>query len=250
MNTKSTRPLYIMVANQLRKNIASGRYTERIPSETELAREFSVCRNTIREALSVLRDEGLLIRKHGVGTFISAERISVGLGRERIESFTETVHKSGHTPGTAYISFDWEPAGLDMTHTLGVPVGSIVGVLKRVRTTDGEPTFYQIEKLPVDIIGDDYKPETMGESLFTYLSEVRDIVFDRSDVSLRAAVPNAKLAQMLKMDPGFPFLLIEETYHSPNNKPVLWSANYYRSDIYRFRLSHDKEQFWLQTKNN
>lgn len=62
-------PLYVQVANVLRARITDGTYTGRMPSEAQLSDEFDLSRPTIRQALAVLADEGLVRAVRGRGTF-------------------------------------------------------------------------------------------------------------------------------------------------------------------------------------
>lgn len=98
----------------MRNELIDGEFSsiERMPSETALAKMFNVSRNTIREALSVLENENLLVRKHGIGTFIKRdEKLSVGFGKARTVGFTETkmnlvqrtYRLNGNLPMEAYL---------------------------------------------------------------------------------------------------------------------------------------------------
>lgn len=237
--------LYVGIASQLKDDIVRRVFADnRLPTEEELSQRFGVSRNTVREALSMLEMEGLIVRKQGVGTFVEPDRVPVG---SRIIGFTESMKLAGRNPGTMKMSFDWEPADQNMSNILRVPVGSAMGVVKRVRSLDGAPAYYQIERLPVNVIGDDFTPESMGESLFAYLAERRRIRVHGSDFSLRATVPNPIIANILGMDEGLPLLMIEDIYYSSDETPLLWSVNYYRSDLYYFRAVQRNRKFELLT---
>src|SRR5437870_5392849 len=73
-------PRYRQVAEQLRRDVAAGRYApgDRLPSEGDLARAFSVSRGTLRQALGELAGDGLLQTVPGHGTFVRAGRVGAG----------------------------------------------------------------------------------------------------------------------------------------------------------------------------
>lgn len=239
--TTSSQSLYIEIAAKIREDISRGKYStsDKMPSEAALASIYNVSRNTIREALSVLENEGLLIRKHGSGTFLKGNKLSVGYGKARTIGFTETKNKLGQVPGTRSLVFDWEPADASISKTLGISVGSLLGVLKRLRTVNGKPLLYAIDKLPEKVIGSDFTSEKIQESLFEFLQRSRGVQFDKSEIKISATVPNRIIAEMLGMDPSLPLLLVEEIYYNFSKEPILWSQNYYRSDIYSFSFSSD-----------
>lgn len=232
------RPLYLRVADAIRDNIASGRFDDatRLPSETELTQLFGVSRATVREALSALERDGLISRAHGKGTFARKPQFTLSPGQARNRGFTETVKSMGLTPGTSYLSFNWEPADTEFAQILNVPVGSQLALIKRVRTVNNEPVEYAIDWVPERIIGSDMSAATFPESLFEYLREQRGVVFGYSDLTIESVLPSAYMAGLLHLELNMPVLLVEETYYTPEGSPILHCKNYHRSDRYKFRI--------------
>jgi len=74
INRKSHTPLYIQLADHLRKQIVLGniKVGDKLPSETEMIKEYKLGRLTIRDSLSILQNEGLIEKQHGKGTFCKA----------------------------------------------------------------------------------------------------------------------------------------------------------------------------------
>ncbi|MGO4839123.1 GntR family transcriptional regulator, partial [Rhizobiaceae sp. 2RAB30] len=93
---KDHRPVYIRIAETLRARIVSGYYEDRIDGEIPLARDWKVSRRTIQQALDVLVREGLLVRQHGMGTFIN--RKGVERRYRAITSITESIVGQGLKP--------------------------------------------------------------------------------------------------------------------------------------------------------
>ncbi|SDM34906.1 GntR family transcriptional regulator [Nonomuraea maritima] len=73
MATSDRRRPYLRIAEDIRRDIASGRYAvgERLPVARELADHYGVAMMTIGNALAVLRDEGLIETRQGSGSFVS-----------------------------------------------------------------------------------------------------------------------------------------------------------------------------------
>ena len=93
---KDHRPVYIQIAETLRARIVSGYYDDKIDGELPLAGEFKVSRRTIQQALEILVQEGLLVRQHGMGTFIN--RKGVEKRYRAIASITEGIIGQGLKP--------------------------------------------------------------------------------------------------------------------------------------------------------
>ena len=104
------RHLYLQVIERLKKEIESGVFkeNERFPSEFELARELGVSRATLREALRILEEEKVIIRKHGVGTFINPKPLFTS-GIEQLSSVYSMIRTAGMEPGTIFMDVSDTP---------------------------------------------------------------------------------------------------------------------------------------------
>jgi GntR family transcriptional regulator len=71
----SSVPAYMQLAGILRKQIESGKIApgDPLPSETTLVQEYGIARGTIRRAIEVLRDHGLVVTVQGRGTYVRPE---------------------------------------------------------------------------------------------------------------------------------------------------------------------------------
>lgn len=83
----NVRSLFLLVMDKIKSDIETGllRPGERLPSEAELSKQLGVSRATLREALRLLEEEKIVIRRHGVGTFINSKPVfQVGLGNSLV----------------------------------------------------------------------------------------------------------------------------------------------------------------------
>jgi GntR family transcriptional regulator len=89
---------YHDIASELRERVSAGQFTagRLLPSESDLSREFGVSRVTVRRALEVLRDEGLVSARQGFGWFVSSDPVSQTLGR--LGTIEEQMQASGLEP--------------------------------------------------------------------------------------------------------------------------------------------------------
>ncbi|MEJ5202077.1 MAG: GntR family transcriptional regulator, partial [Anaerolineales bacterium] len=129
-----TRPLYVRVEEALASILQKYQVGERIPSETELSRRLGVSRVTIREALRTFEERGLIVRKHGVGTFIAPSHAIFETGLEVLESLDEFLSRMGKQCGFANLSIREETPDIATEQKLQLPSGEKVIVISRTRT--------------------------------------------------------------------------------------------------------------------
>lgn len=104
MSTKAdNRHLYLKVIERIKEDIQNGIYTEKekLPSEFELSKSMGVSRATLREALRILEEEHVIIRRHGVGTFVHTKPLFLS-GIEQLNSVTKTIQQANMVPGTIF----------------------------------------------------------------------------------------------------------------------------------------------------
>ena len=135
-------PRYAQVARRLTEAIERGEYLPEsaLPAERELAASLGVSRVTVRQAIAQLAERGLVVRRHGSGTFVSpsaqADRIQHPLSR--LTGFTEDMRLRGLSAGGRVLSFELARPSAQEAVTLGLSAGQQVYRLRRLRTAGGE----------------------------------------------------------------------------------------------------------------
>ena len=232
-------PLYETVTQHLRDEIEDGVFEndERLPSEGQLAKLFGVSRTTVREALSVLEQQGRVRRVHGVGTWIThnSNQMPIGTGMERIMSYTDYIRIFGYEPGTRIIDFEWLAATAKHKAQFERDDLTKVGVLKRVRTADSDPLLLCYDIMPPEVIGGDFEPRYLGESLFDYIT-ARNVTLSSSELSITAVNSDTTLSHDLEVEEGEPLLMIDDRYFNHKGNVVLVSRNFYRVDRWVLRI--------------
>jgi GntR family transcriptional regulator len=144
-------PLYYQLSTFLRKKIVSGELGPgaALPGEEALAEEHGVSRITVRHALSMLVDEGLLARQRGKGTFVS-DQPSV-LESPRSSGFIEDLIAMGHKTKVRILSLGMVEAPRTVEERLHVTRGARVLRIEKVRLLDGSPFSHVVNYLPEKI---------------------------------------------------------------------------------------------------
>jgi DNA-binding GntR family transcriptional regulator len=131
-------PLYHQVARQLEDSIASGRLAKGafLPSEIELAGRWGISRPTARRAIQELVDQGLLVRRRGVGTQV----VSAQLRRQAaLTSLYDEMADAKRRPTTRVVTLERVSADDHVAELLEVDEGTTVTYLERIRLGAGQP---------------------------------------------------------------------------------------------------------------
>ncbi|HUT64488.1 MAG TPA: GntR family transcriptional regulator, partial [Anaerolineae bacterium] len=116
------KPLHTAIANRLRQMIFSEEFQEgdKLPTEPVLAHTLNVSRAVLREALQQLEGEGIVFRKHGIGTFVQSKTPGITLNISIPRSITVMIESLGFIPGTAEMKVTTEPVFPDDMERLNV----------------------------------------------------------------------------------------------------------------------------------
>ncbi|MDR7434266.1 MAG: GntR family transcriptional regulator [Armatimonadota bacterium] len=235
VDVTSVIPLYFQVREDIRRRIESGEWKpgDPIPSETELQSMYGVSRATIRQALTEIVREGLLIRKQGRGTFVAPQKIAETL--PRLVSFTEEMRRRGLTPSTRRIKVEVLPeAPKRVQEALGTPASEPFLRIERVRCADDRPIVLLVSYLPGSL-GIDPKEDFSG-SLYELLEVKYGIRLGEALQVIEAGVADETLAEQLEIDEGDPILIIRRSTFSKAKAPVEYVEGFYAAERYRYSI--------------
>lgn len=228
----SVSPYYRQLYEILRKDIVEGQRPagELLPSESELIDRYQVSRVTVRQAMDLLVQDGLVYRRRGRGTFVAAPKIEQGL--TQIISFSEDMRRRGFHAETAVLTSYLLPASKEIAEKLGIARGEEIAFLQRLRLADGEPlsieSSYLVHRQCPGILDGDYARNPLRETL----EQNYDLRLVRATQVIRAIAASEALAQKLSIAPGSPLFFIERISYSQYDRPVEFLQLYHRGDRY------------------
>lgn len=230
-----SRHLYLQVIEEIKRDIHSEKYKEKekLPSEFQLSKQLGVSRATLREALRILEEENVVTRKHGVGTFVNPKPI-FSSGIEQLNSVTSMIVNSGRIPGSQYLSTELiEPMEDDRDRFSPKDIHTIAKI-ERVRTADHNPVVFCIDKIPEGIIPLDRVHEV--DSLFKLIEEHSNKRIAYAVTHIEPIGYHDRIYEILNCGPEQSLLLLKQMHYSEEDEPVLYSANYFRSDVFSFHV--------------
>ena len=236
MSIKSdNRHLYLQVIDRLKQDIADGVYKEKekLPSEFDLAKQLGVSRATLREALRILEEENVIIRRHGVGTFVNVKPLFTS-GIEQLNSVTAMIKQAGMTPGTIFLSSSTQDATEEDIRRFSCSIDEEIFVMERVRTANGEPVVYCVDKVPNRILPDTFSHAE--ESLFHILEEKANRRITYAVAQIEPLGYHEKISPILECDPETALLVLKQMHFDEMDEPILFSVNYFKADKFSFHV--------------
>jgi GntR family histidine utilization transcriptional repressor len=200
------QPLYLQVKRHILDNIGSGKWgaSARVPSENDIVRSFGVSRMTANRALRELRDEGVLVRIAGVGSFV-ADRHARAHPLE-IRGIADEIRDRGHVHRAEIVSLEKARATPELAEDFGIAVRSELYRSSIVHFENDQPIQLEdrhvLPKLAPDYLDIDFKHTTPHDYL------VRVAPLQEAEHLLRAEMPDEDTRRFLTMKRNEPCLVV------------------------------------------
>ncbi|MDL4774293.1 MULTISPECIES: GntR family transcriptional regulator [Thermomonosporaceae] len=227
-------PLYFQLAQQLEAAIRAGDPApgDRLENEVQLADRCGLSRPTVRQAIQHLVDKGLLVRKRGVGTQVVQAQV-----RRPVEltSLHDDLAAAGREPRTEVLALDSGPAEDQVAKELGVPPGTEVTRMRRLRFTGAEPLALLTNHLPTDLV-DFTADDLAGHGLYELL-RTSGINLRVAHQAIGARGATAAEARLLDERRGVPLLTMTRTAFDDKGRSIEYGSHVYRASRYSFALT-------------
>lgn len=237
MSIKSDhRALYLQVIDRMKQDIAAGVYREKekLPSEFELAKALGVSRATLREALRLLEEDNIIVRRHGVGTFVNPKPVFTS-GIEQLTSVSDMIRQAGMEPGAIYLSTLESIASEDDIKRFHCNDDDTIITIERVRTANGEPVVYCIDKVPSSYLPEDFL-QRAESSIFSAIEESGETRISYAVTYIDPVGYHDEASPILECDPETALLVLKQLHYDEEDQVVLYSKNYFRADKFRFHV--------------
>lgn len=225
-------------ADAIAAAISDGAYAPgaQLPAEAQMASNLGVSRATLRDALRQLQDRGLIIRRHGRGTFVAKRPIRKDLNRNF--GITAMIRSGGYRPGTRGLEVRAEEADRELAQSLGLAPGDRVTVVERIRLADDRPVVWSRDAVPRRYLDVADAEAMSGDevSLYGLLHKLHQVTVYRGVAELSPKSATSYLADRLEVRRGAPLLYIKQVDFDGSGTPVLHSVEYHVSDWISFTL--------------
>jgi GntR family transcriptional regulator len=225
-------PLYLRLKKSIEEAVENGLIGpgDALPSERDIAHKAEVSRVTVRKAVQDLVRGGVLVQRHGSGTFVAPRMARVEQSLSRLTSFTEDMARRGMSAHSLWLDRGLYAPSPDEIMVLGLSAKELVARVARLRMANDTPLAIERASLSASVLPD---PETVSSSLYTALEATghRPV---RAVQRISAANLGEADATLLKVPAGCASLNIERISYLSSGRVIEFTRSIYRGDAYDF----------------
>lgn len=231
----SRLPRHREIAAELAARIERGQYGpgERLPGEWAIAREQAVARETVRRALALLATQGLVERRHGVGSIVCPRRIE--RSPQNLASLTDELLARGLRPGARVSAVVRGRPSAEVCASLRVGPRSEIVSVSRVRLADGVVIGRQVTCIPARFVPGIEHHIRDDVSLAAVLGERYQLRAVEAELAITSVAADAESAAALGCEPGSPLLKTMRVGFDADARPFERTDGWYLPERYEYR---------------
>jgi GntR family transcriptional regulator len=229
---RSQVPAYLRIAEDIAAQIGAGVYRagDQLPTEPQLRARFGVSPMTVRRAINILLDRGLVTTTQGKGTFVRS--LELGEAIFRLQDITGTWEDDASVD-VLLLEARIRPADQRVAALLLITPGENIVFLRRLIRRKGVPLVYQLEH----VVYDEHRPLVEGELLVTSLEGLLRSApaggMPSGRLTIEAVNLSAEEAERLEVPVGSPAFCLESLLQDFDGRPVSWGRFLCRADQFR-----------------
>ncbi len=231
--TEAYKPKYLQLVDIIRRDILSGKLKEgdKLLSENEMKQRYDVSSTTVRKCIDILKNDGLISRYQGVGTFVKATHVERSL--KKVLSFTKNMEQVGLTPSTQVLEKKIIEGYGKYLEKLDLEKGASVLSLKRLRFGNGIPKMLETRYINTQYCPDIINKDLSG-SLYRIYGEQYGIKLLGAKQNLRIVFLTEEESGLLHCGKSTPAYLVTGVTYTDNMLPMEYEESLYRGDEYEF----------------
>jgi GntR family transcriptional regulator len=219
------------VADDLLQRMGTGEFDRGFPTELSLEHAYQVSRQTVREALRRLTQDGLLLRERGRGTSLTTPQLEQPL--HALYSLAQSVVDRGWTEHSVLRAQRVEPAG-PHAGPLALSEHDPVLLIERLRFADDQPLALDRSWLPADLAPGLANANFSTGSVYDRLAVLCGVRVTGGWEVIRPRTPTAEERRLLQLPRSEAVFRVERLARA-GTRPVEYRISHIRGDRYAFR---------------
>lgn len=232
IDPSSDRAVYRQIADHLRAAMTRRRLAEgdQLPSEAQLMSHYGVARMTVRNALRVLQEEGLITAEHGRGVYVrprppvrrlASDRFARRHRKKGKAAFLAEAEQSAAAPAVDMITVTTARPPVEIAEKLGVPHDAKIVARSRRYSLDGRPVEAAVSYIPADLAeGTPISQPNPGPGGIYARLEEQGHTLDRFAEEVSVRMPTPDEARQLSLPPGVPVFRLVRTAYDLDGRAV------------------------------
>ncbi|WP_334332025.1 MULTISPECIES: GntR family transcriptional regulator [unclassified Companilactobacillus] len=219
--------VYQKIITSLKKSIDEGEYSDmRLPDERSLAESYSVSRSSIKRALGLMADQGIIFKKRGSGTFVNPLYLKQGSSFSysgKNLGITDSFNANGQKPGVKVLKFDVVHPDKDLQDNLFLKSSEFVYSFKRLRFLDDVPFMIETGYIPIKL-APELSEQIASESIFNYVESELGKEVNKTYLTISAQPSDDEGKELLKLSPNEPVGMMEGIFFLDDGTPFEFST--------------------------
>jgi GntR family transcriptional regulator len=240
-------PKYEQIRDDLATAIRQGDYRpgEALPSQRDLSASYGVTLMTLRQALRLLSDEGLVVQQPGRGTFVAPPRLAYQ--RKSLRSMSDELRSQGIDVETEVIRLGSRRPPAAVCEVLAIPDGQRALRIERLRIVAGKPAVHQVSWVPEPYAESIREVDFTEVTLYAALAEHAGLAISRSTETITPGLVTSEVARHLRIVKGSPVFVSERITLGIDDSPVVFDRAAIRGEhvvIRAERVSNTMSWSW------
>ncbi|HEY5981868.1 MAG TPA: GntR family transcriptional regulator [Anaerolineales bacterium] len=242
MSEELNKPLYTRIQEYIADLILSGKLApdSKIQSERDFSEDLGVSRMTVRRAMTELVNEGLLERRHGSGTYVARPKVTYEAGE--LANYVEAMQKRNIATASQLLEFDQVAASKRLAEFLKLQIGDAMYRVALLRLANRVPVVLERVFVPCARCPGLEEWNLEKTTVHDLLTDVYGITPGRISQTVEAAVAADTVAQQLRVEEGFPLLMLSRITFDGSQEPVVFSQDFLRGDYARIHTDAQLDQ--------
>jgi len=215
-------------------NLAIG---DKLPPESELAELTGCSRLTLREALGVYREAGVIYSAQGKGTFICGDITQIFNTLNNNLGLTEMIIAAGYEPGVSHFEKELIKASSTVAGHLNIREGIDIIICKRLRTADGKPIVYTIDYFPPFLVPVFLERNDENMSFYELIENDAHLKIGNGRTEIFPLNCPEELAEKFHCSEGWPLLGFKHVTSDAKGTPILYSEEYFLAESFNFFIN-------------
>lgn len=241
-----SEPIYVTVQADLKQKIYQGEFTNlKLPDERSLAEQYDVSRSSIKRALNVLVQQGVIFKKRGSGTFVNPlylKNHAIFQHEGSNLGVSDSFRVDGKAPAIELIDFKVIPATPEQQQALFLNEGDFVYEIKRLRRLEGAPFMIERGYVPISVLPG-LNRDIVSGSVYEYIEKNKHRSVTKSFMTIMAEPSTEEDQQLLKLSEKEPVGIMEGIFFMDDGTPLEFSTMrlHYKYLRYNAFVSLDSE---------